>query len=93
MSEEALFPGMPFDENVRLKLAEAFPDGTVSVTRGRHYALEENSLYLVRIGPDAVILPRMAYGEEVAAALKECCGGEDQVGGREKVSQTCGDHS
>lgn len=64
-------PGMPFDEDVRLRLKDAFPAGTVSETRGRHYSLEENVLYLVRNGPQAVIMPRMAYSESVACALDE----------------------
>lgn len=92
MSEKALFEGMPFDENVRLKLAETFPGGTVSVTRGRHYALEEEFLYLVRSGPQAVIMPRMAYGSDVTAALAERYGEGKQIVGKTELSQARGDH-
>lgn len=93
MRQAALFEGMPFDENVRLMLKEAFPDGTVSFTRGRHYALEEEFLYLVRSGRCAVVMPRMAYDREIAAALAEVYGKENQIVGNTELSQTCGDHS
>ena len=93
MNKAALFEGRPFDENARLQLTEAFPDGTVSFTRGRHYALEEDFLYLVRSGPRAVVMPRMAYGEEIAAALAERYGKENRIVGRTEISQTRSHHS
>lgn len=71
MRMKGIAPGRPFNEDVRLRLKEAFPAGTVSKTRGRHYSLEENVLYLVRSGPKAVIMPRMAYSESAACALDE----------------------
>lgn len=78
MMTEGIAVGVPFDENVRLRLMEAFPGGTLSVTRGRHYSLEEKALYLVRGGSRAVIMPRMTYSGSVAGALdKENAGGGD----------------
>lgn len=93
MTEAALFVGMPFDEHVRLMLKEAFPDGTVSFTRGRHYALEEEFLYLVRSGRCAVVMPRMAYGRDIAAALAEVYGKENPIVGNTELPTACGDHS
>lgn len=71
MRLEGIAAGVPFNDDVRLRLKEAFPSGTVSKTRGRHYSLEENTCYLVRSGENAVIMPRMAYSESVEEALRE----------------------
>ncbi len=71
MRLEGIAEGVPFNDDVRLRLKEAFPEGTVSETRGRHYSLEENVRYLVRGGKDAVIMPRMTYSDSVARALRE----------------------
>ncbi len=76
MSEHMHLEGLPFSDNVRLKLMERFPEGEFSVTRGRHYALRDDFLYLVRSGACPVIMPRMAYSDEVTAALVKLYGGE-----------------
>ena len=77
---EGIYAGMPFNEHVRSRLAEMYPEGDISVTRGRHYELEENVLYLVRTGPRAVVMPRMVYGSEIADFIEEMKRKEEHLG-------------
>lgn len=94
MTGEGLFPGMPFHDNVRLRLAESKCVVTVSAARSRHYALEENFCYLIRDGARPVIAPRMAYGAEVTRALCEVYGEEARrFVGEKDLAQARGDHS
>lgn len=93
MMRTGIFEGMPFDENARLRLTELFPCGKVSVTRGRHYSLEEKFLYLVRSGADAVVMPRMSYGREITEALTDLYGKENRFVGETESAKACGDHS
>lgn len=90
---EGIFEGMPFDENVRSRLAEQYPEGEISVTRGRHYELEEDFPYLVRAGAHAVVMPRMAYGAEAARFVTEMYGKGEHLVGERDLSASCGDHS
>lgn len=82
MSEEGIALAVPFTENVRLALREAFPEGSVSVTRGRHYSLEETERYLVRGGASAVAMPRMKYSESVEDAVRTLYGNKEHHGGK-----------
>lgn len=91
MSRDIPLEGLPFGDEVRLKLTERFPGGDISVTRGRHYALEEDVLYLVREGAQAVVMPRMAYSDDVKAALAELYE-EKQVDGASELSPACSHH-
>ena len=84
--------GVPFSDDVRLRLKKAFPIGTISKTSGRHYSLEEDFLYLVRSGPKAVIMPRMTYSESVAGAIAAVYGKENQIVGKTELSAACSDH-
>lgn len=74
MRNEGIALAVPFTDDVRLALREAFPEGSVSVTRGRHYSLEETEFYLVRGGAAAVAMPRMKYSESVEDALRSLYG-------------------
>lgn len=93
MTDAGIFAGMPFDEDVRLGLREAFPDGDISLTAGRHYSLEENFRYLVRSGAHAAVMPRMAYSASVIAALDAVYGKENHFVGQSERAAACGDHS
>ena len=90
---KALYEGMPLDDSARGLLSAAYPAGTMSVSRGRHYETEENFLYLVRIGSRAVAVPRMAYGAAVSRALLELYGKGERLVGEADLSEACGDHS
>lgn len=94
MTGEGIFAGMPFNDDVRLRLTEIDPDVTISVTRGRHYSLEEDFLYLVRSGSHAVVMPRMAYGKDITEALQEAYGEEAaRLVGKTDLAEACGHHS
>lgn len=94
MIGKGIFAGMPFNHDVRLRLAEIDPDMEISATRGRHYALEENFWYLLREGSRPVIAPRMAYGGEITKALCEVYGEEaPRYVGERDLAQARGDHS
>ena len=54
MSEDVLFAGQPFTEKLRQCVEKSYPSGTISFTHGREAQLEEDALYLVRIGEKAV---------------------------------------
>lgn len=84
--------GVPFDDDVRLTLRDAFPDGKIALTRGRHYSLEEERLYLVRSGPEAVIMPRMVYSPDVVRAVLALYGEENEIVGNTERSAACSDH-
>lgn len=94
MIREGIFAGMPFNHDVRLRLAEINPNVKISATWGRHYALEENFWYLLREGSRPVIAPRMAYGAEITKALCEVYGEEASLYvGERDLAQARGDHS
>lgn len=84
--------GVPFDDDVRLTLKAEFPDGKTALTRGRHYSLEEERRYLVRSGPDAVIMPRMVYSADVVRAVLALYGEENKIVGNTERSAACSDH-
>lgn len=93
MSVRALYEGMPLDDSARALLSAAYPSGTISTSRGRHYETEEKFLYLVRTGPRAVAVPRMAYGAAVSRALLELYGEGERLVGEADLSEACGHHS
>lgn len=70
MSEDVLFTGQPFTEKLRQCVEKSYPSGTISFTHGREGTLEEASLYLVRVGEKAVIMPRMKYSESVEKVMR-----------------------
>lgn len=69
MSEDVLFAGQQFTEKLRQCVEKSYPSGTISFTHGREGTLEEDALYLVRVGEKAVIMPRMKYSESVEAVV------------------------
>lgn len=94
MIGKGIFSGMPFNHDVRLRLAEIDPDVEISASRGRHYALEEKFWYLLRAGSRPVIAPRMVYGGEITKALCEIYGEEAPLYvGEGDLAQARGDHS
>ena len=70
MSEDVLFAGQPFTEELRQCVEKSYPSGTISFTHGREGTLEEAALYLVRVGEKAVIMPRMKYSESVEKVMR-----------------------
>ncbi len=90
---KVLYEGMPLDDSVRAALSALDPAGEISVSRGRHYETEEDFLYLVRLSPRPVAVPRMVYGAEISRAFSETYGKEERLGGETDLSQARGDHS
>ena len=70
MSEDVLFAGQPFTEKLRQCVEKSYPSGTIYLTNGREAQIEEDELYLVRIGEKAVVMPRMKYSESVEKVVR-----------------------
>lgn len=71
MSEKDIFAGMPFEPSVRQCVEKSYPGGTISFTHGPLDQLEEKELYLVRLGQNSVIMPRMKYSDSVKEELEK----------------------
>ncbi len=69
--QDAIYPGLPFDESVRQSVEKSYPGGTISFTHGRKELLEEEKVYLVRLGETSVVMPRMKYSCSVEKALEK----------------------
>ena len=85
--------GLPWNEEMRIQFSEKFPKGTISESCGRQFALEGNFKYVVRMGENAVIMPRMAYGKEAIKKIIEMYGEESNLVGEKEVSEACSNHS
>ena len=86
-------PGLPFTDEMRKWFSEKYPQGEISESCGRHFALEPDKKYVVRTGEHAVIMPRMAYGTEAVQKILEIYGKETQVVGEKDLSGTCSHNS
>ncbi len=78
--KDEVYAGMHLDKETLQRISEAYPEWRFSVTRGRHYPLDEGRQYLVRCGKDAVIMPHMKYSDGVISALENLLKKENEIG-------------
>lgn len=85
--------GLPWSEERQKRLKESYPHGTVALSRGLHFPLEDGKKYLVRGGNHAVIMPRMTYSPDVVREICRVYGKENHFVGEKDLSEACSHHS
>lgn len=85
--------GLPWNKERQQRLKEHFPEGTVALSRGLHFPLEEEKKYLVRGGQNAVVMPRMMYSPDVVRELCRLYGEENQFVGNKELAEARSHHS